>query len=96
MGQDGGRVTGPEDSIVTEKIKATFTGQLHEIARCFHGRLVGQEEAPSSWKIVKLVLLWKLDAYPQKRNQQLEGHRTDVEAACVQCNFYDWNEQKRT
>ena len=33
---------------------------------CFRGRLMGQMDAPSSWKIVKLIFLRKPDAEPKK------------------------------
>ena len=47
------KVNGPEDAVVSEmNMLLTF--------------LVGQMEAPSSWKIVKLVFLRKPDAEPKK------------------------------
>ena len=36
------------------------------------------EDAPRSWKIVKLVFLRKLDAAPKKRRKKLQSHCVDV------------------
>ena len=52
-------MNGPEDAVVSEMIKQL---PLQE-------RLMGQTEAPSSWKIVKLEFLRKLDVEPKKGNR---------------------------
>ena len=52
--------------IVTEMFKQVPQEKIYEIARCVQARCMGQEEAPSSWKIVNLVVLQKADAEPKK------------------------------
>ena len=67
------RVNGPEDAVVSQMIKQLLLGKIHLITRCFQERFMGQMEAPSSWKIVKLVFLRKQDAQP-KKDRKLPGH----------------------
>ena len=59
-------VNGPVDSIVSEMIKQLPQENIHENTRCFQDRFTGQEDAPSSWRIVKLVFPRKPDAAPKK------------------------------
>ena len=65
------KVNRPEDRVVSEIIKK----------KCFQERFVGrvgQVEAPSSWKIVKLVFSRKLDSEPKKGSEvagPLRSHR---------------------
>ena len=47
-------------------IKQLPLEKICTITRCFQVRVMGQMEVPSSWKIVKLVFLRKLDAEPKK------------------------------
>ena len=60
------KVNGPEDAIVSEMIKKLPMQKNYTIARCLQERFMGLMESPSSWKIVKLVFLRKLDAAPKK------------------------------
>ena len=60
------KVNGPEDAVVNEMIKQLPMEKIYIIKRCFQERLMGQMEAPSSWKIVKLVFSRKPDAEPKK------------------------------
>ena len=41
-----------------------------QVARCFQPRFMALEDAPSSWRIVKLVFLRKPDAIPKKERDQ--------------------------
>ena len=43
--------------------------KIYEVARCFQPRFMALEDAPSSWRIVKLVLR-KPDAAPKKERDQ--------------------------
>ena len=52
--------------MVSEMIKILRLEKIHTIPRCFQYRFTGQMDAPSSWKIVKLVFLWKPDAERKK------------------------------
>ena len=61
------KVNGPEDEIVNEMIKSLPMEKICTVTRCFQARFMGLMEAPSSWKIVKLVFLRKPDAEPKKR-----------------------------
>ena len=60
------KVNGPEDAIVSEMIKRLPMEKIYTLTKCFQGRFLGQMESPSSWKVVKLVLLRKRDAAPTK------------------------------
>ena len=51
------KVNGPEDAVVSEMIKQLPLEKICKIMQCFQERFMGQMEAPSSWKIVKLVFL---------------------------------------
>ena len=57
---------GPEDAVVSEMIKQLPLEKIYTVTKCFQERFMGQMEAPSSWKIVKLVFLRKPDAEPKK------------------------------
>ena len=59
-------VHGPEDAVVSEMIKQLPLEKIYTITRCFQERFMHQMEAPSSWKIVKLVFLRKPDAESKK------------------------------
>ena len=58
------KVNGPEDDVESEMIKQLKLEKICIITRCFQERFMVQMEAPSSWKIVKLVFLRKPDAGP--------------------------------
>ena len=60
------KVNGPEDAIVSEMIKRLPMEKICTITRCFQERFLGLVGSPSSWKVVKLVFLRKLDAAPTK------------------------------
>ena len=60
------KVHGPEDSIVSETIKQLPQEKIYEITRCSQDRFVALNDAPSSWKIAKLVFLRKPRAAPKK------------------------------
>ena len=60
------KVNGVEDTVVSEMIKLLPLENIHTITRCFQERSMGLMEAPSSWKIVKLVFLRKTDAEPKE------------------------------
>ena len=53
------KVNGPEDAVVSEMIKQLPQEKVYIMLKCFQERFMGQMEAPSSWKIVKLVFLRK-------------------------------------
>ena len=59
-------VNGPEDSTVSEMIKQLPQKKVYEITRCFQDRFVGLDDAPSAWRIVKLIFLQEQDAAPKK------------------------------
>ena len=52
------------------------SGEIYSITKYFQQHFTGKVEAPSSWKIVKLVLLRKRGT--KKRNKKLQDHRVDV------------------
>ena len=58
------KVNGPEDAIVSEMIKKLPMEKICTKTKCFQEHFLGQMESPSSWKVVKLVFLRKLDAAP--------------------------------
>ena len=60
------KVNGPEDAVVSEMIEQLPLEKIEKITKCFQERCMGQMEAPSSWKIVKLVFMRKRDAEPKK------------------------------
>ena len=60
------KVNGPEDAVVSEIIEQLLSEKIYTITRCFQERFTGQMEAPSSWKIVKLVFSRKPDAESKK------------------------------
>ena len=60
------KVNGPEDAVVREMIKQLPQEKIYIITKCFQERVMGQMEAPSSCKIVKLVLSPKPDAESTK------------------------------
>ena len=67
------KVNGPEDAVVSEMIKQLpFREDLYN-HECFQERFEGQMEAPSSWKIVKLIFLRKPDAEPKKGNRSYKA-----------------------
>ena len=81
------KVNGPEDSAVSEMIKQ-LPQEKYEIVKCFfQQRFMGLQEAPSSWKMVKLVLLRKSDAAPKERDQKLQGYCADVGDVEVVCDL---------
>ena len=49
------KVNGPEDAVVSEMIKKLPLEQIYILTKYFQERFMDQMEAPSSWKIVKLV-----------------------------------------
>ena len=49
------KVNGPEDAVVSDMIKQLPLEKIYTDTKCFQDRFVGQMDAPSSWKIVKLV-----------------------------------------
>ena len=51
------QVNGSEDAVVSEMVKQLPFEKIYVITMCSQERLNGQMEAPSSWKIVKLVTL---------------------------------------
>ena len=59
------KVSGPEDSIVSEMIKKFPQEKIYEITRGFQERFMELNDAPSSWRIVKLIFLRKPDAAPR-------------------------------
>ena len=59
-------VNGNEDAVVSETTKPPLPEKNHTTTRCLQERFVGQMEAPSSWKVVKVVLSGKPDAEPKK------------------------------
>ena len=61
------KVNGPEDAVVSEMIKQLALEKIYTITKCFQECFMDQMEAPSSWKILKLVFLRKPDAEPKKR-----------------------------
>ena len=60
------KVNGPEDSIVSEIIKQFPQKKICETVTCFRDRFVELDDAPCSWRIVKLAFLGKPDAAPKK------------------------------
>ena len=56
------KVHGPEDAVASQMIKQLPLEKIYTVTKCFQERFMGQTEAPSSWKIVKLVFLRKPDA----------------------------------
>ena len=60
------KVNGPDDAKVSDMIKQLPLKKVYIVTRCFQERFMGQMEAPSSWKIVKLVFLRKPDAELRK------------------------------
>ena len=60
------KVNGPGDAVVSEMIKQLPHEKIYTLTMCFQERFMGQMEASSSWKIVKLVFLRKPDAEPKK------------------------------
>ena len=60
------KVNGPEDAIVSEMIKRLPMEKIYTFTKCFQGRFLGQMKSPSSWTVVKQVLLRKPDAAPTK------------------------------
>ena len=66
---DDGRGAETTVDLVLQEARAMMSGNKVNgiIARCSQERFLGQMEAPSSWKIVKLVFLRKPDAEPKKR-----------------------------
>ena len=75
------KVNGPEDAVVSEMIKQFPMEKIYTITKCFQERFMDQMEAPSSWKIVKLVFLRKLYAQPKKGIHCADIG--DVEVVCV-------------
>ena len=69
------KVNGQEDAVETEMIKQLLVEEIFICCEVFSGTLMGQMDAPSSWKIVRLVSLRKPDAEPKKTDQKLQGHR---------------------
>ena len=61
----GNRAKGPEDRVVSEMIMQCLLEKISIITRCFQERFMGLMEAPSPWKIVRLVFLRKPDAEPK-------------------------------
>ena len=62
------KVNGTEDAVVSEMTKQLPLEKIYTIMKCFQERFSGQVEAPSWWKIVKLVL----------RNSKLQSHRFEI------------------
>ena len=73
---------------VTEMGKQLPQEKIYKITRCFQDLCTGLEEAPSSWKIVKSVLLRQPDAEPQSGIRGDKGHRHDVSDVEVVCNLH--------
>ena len=53
------KVNGPEDAAVIEMIKQLLQEKIYITTKRFQECFMGQMEAPSSWKIVTLVVLRK-------------------------------------
>ena len=54
------KVNGPEVAVVSEMIKQLPREKIYIITKCFQQRFMGQMEAASSWKVVKLVFFTKV------------------------------------
>ena len=65
---------GPEDIIVTEMIQELPTRVLHVTTACCKVQISRIFDAPSSWEVVQLVLVRKLDA---KESKSIRGYRAD-------------------
>ena len=58
-------VNGLEGRVVSEMIKQCLLEKISIITRCFQECFMGLMEAPSSWKIVRLVFIRKPGAEPK-------------------------------
>ena len=72
------KVNGPEEAVVSEMSKQLPQGEIHIITKCFQERFMGQMEAPSSWKFVKLVFFTKTRSRTKERDQKLQSHCFDI------------------
>ena len=83
------KVNGPDDAMVSEMIKILPLEKIHTIARSFQDRFMGQMDAPSSWKIVKLVFQRKPRRRTKEGNQELQSscaHQCHVEVVRFLCD----------
>ena len=71
-------VNGLGDTVVDEMIKQLPLEKIYIITRCFQERFMGLTEAPSSWKIEKLVFSAKTRRGTKERDQKLEDHCADI------------------
>ena len=79
----------PDDAVVSEMINHLPVEKIYTITRCFQERFLGQMDAPSSWKIVKLVFPEKPDVEPKKRIRSKKSdrpHKCHVEVVRVLCD----------
>ena len=60
------KINGPEDAVVSEMIKQLPLEKIYTFTMCFQERFMSKMEAPSSWKIVRLVFLQKPDIESKK------------------------------
>ena len=60
------KVNGQEYTFVSEMIKRLPMEKIYTITTCFQERFMGMMDFPSSWKVLKLMFLRKLDAAPTK------------------------------
>ena len=72
-------VNGPEDAVVSEMIKQLLQEKMYIITKCFQERFMGLTDARSSWKIVKIGVSTKTRRGTKERNQEPQGHGTDIE-----------------
>ena len=72
------KVNGAGDAVASETIKQLPLGKIYIGTRCFQERFMGLMEAPSSWKIVKLVFLTKTGCGAQKIDLKLQSHCADI------------------
>ena len=93
------KVSGREDTMVSEMIKILLLENIYTITRCFQERFVAQIDSPSSWKIVKLGFPRNQDAILKKetrsyRARALTSVTSKWYASCVMMRMERRNCQK--
>ena len=71
------KVNGPGDAVVSEMIKQLPLEKIYIITLCFQERLLGQMEAPSSWKI-EIGVLTETGCRAKEGDQKLQSHSVDI------------------
>ena len=71
------KVSGPQDTVVSEMIRLLPLEKISTFSKCFQERFIGSMEDPSFWRIVKIGFPEEARCGATKGHQKLQSDCTD-------------------